>query len=307
MSRPSQTFPDLWYPTAFDGDDGAMKRVACSLLVCLVAPLATAQARHPRPAPPHASSDAPASNPDDLEPPSTPIPDADTVIQLIQTAAVAGNAEGARSISQLLLRGVPPRAAAAGLDALGVLARAEGAPAVLRFLEHRRPMLRRHAIEAATAIHTPELVAALVGRLADSDENVRIEAATALGEVGTPQAAASLFRAFERDLETVAGPDGNRLLHESAKSIARIGSVEDLTRLLGYLRRAPFRSMVDALRSALARRDLPEPFKVRIVQRVEDLATREVRDFLTSVVADAHGQESSVARAARTAADRIAE
>jgi HEAT repeat protein len=282
-----------------------MNRLVCPLIVSLLAPGAIAQARHPRVAP--ASSEAPSGNPDELQPPPSAVPDADTLIQVIQSAAVAGNAEGARSISELLLRGVPPRAAAAGLDALGVLARPEGAPAVLRFLEHRRPMLRRHAIAAATAIHTPDLVAALVGRLADSDENVRVEAAVAVGEVGNARATPSLFRAFERDLETVSGPDGNRLLHESAKSIARIGSVDDVTRLLGYLRRAPFRSMVDAIRSALGRHDLPEPFKVRIVQRVGDLATREVRDFLTSVVADAHGQESSVARAARTAADRIAE
>jgi hypothetical protein len=65
--------------------------------------------------------------------------------------------------------------------------------------------------------------------------------------------------------------------------------------------------MSDAMRAALARRDVPETFKVHIVQTVGDLATREVRDFLNSVVADAHGQDTPVVRAAHTAAERIAE
>jgi HEAT repeat protein len=168
-------------------------------------------------------------------------------------------------------------------------------------------MLRRHAIAAAQAIHTPELVTAVSGRLADSDENVRVDAAAALAEIGTPANTPALFAAFERDLEATNSASSGRLLHESGKAIARVGSEQDVQRLLGFLRRAPFRSMADAMRAALARNDLPEAFRVRIVQAVGDLATREVREFLNSVIADAHGHENAVTRAARTASDRIAE
>jgi HEAT repeat protein len=178
---------------------------------------------------------------------------------------------------------------------------------VLRFLEHRRASLRRHAVAAAQAIHTPELVRALAGKLGDSDEDVRVETATALGEVGDAAVVPALFAAFDRDLETASGPEGGRLAHECARAIARVGTADDVTRLLGYLRRAPFRTMADAMRGAMARRDLPEPLKLRVVSAVGDLATREAREFLNAVVADAHGQETPVVRAARTAAERIAE
>ena len=242
----------------------------------------------------------------ELQPPAEPTPDSETLMQAIQAAAVSG-ADGAVAISTVILRGVTPRVAAAGLDALAVLANPAGTHAVLRFLEHRRPMLRRHAIAAAQAIHTPELVHALAGRLSDSDENVRVEAASALAEIGSPANASDLFAAFERDLEATTAPTTGRLLHEAAKAIARVGTEQDVQRLLGFLRRAPFRSMADSMRAALGRRDLPEAFRVRIVQSIGDLATREAREFLNSVIADAHGAESQVTRTARTAADRIAE
>ena len=290
-----------------------MKRLAPTVILGLFAlpSIALAQGhhhRHARPAAGSSSSPLPSADaaPAELQPAAEPTPDSDTLLQVIQAAAVSGT-DGARGISDVILRGVTPRVAAAGLDALGVLAQPSGAPAVLRFLEHRRAMLRRHAIAAAQAIHTPDLVRALVARLADSDEEVRVEAAAALAEVGSAADADTLFTAFERDLEATTAPGSGRLLHECAKAIARIGSEHDVQRLLGYLRRAPFRSMADAMRSALTRRDLPEPFRIRIVQSVGDLATREVRDFLNSVIADAHGADSLVTRAARTAADRIAE
>jgi HEAT repeat protein len=253
---------------------------------------------------PSAAATTPAAP--ELQPPTDPTPDSDTLLQAIQAAAVSGP-DGAAAISTVILRGVTPRVAAAGLDALSVLAQPIGTHAVLRFLEHRRPMLRRHAIAAAQAIHTPELVTAVSGRLADSDENVRVDAAAALAEIGTPANTPALFAAFERDLEATNSASSGRLLHESGKAIARVGSEQDVQRLLGFLRRAPFRSMADAMRAALARNDLPEAFRVRIVQAVGDLATREVREFLNSVIADAHGHENAVTRAARTASDRIAE
>jgi HEAT repeat protein len=279
-----------------------------SLADAQAAPRTRTRGRRGRTSTTASSAPPPAATPPapELEPPAEATPDSDTLLQAIQAAAVSGP-DGAAAISTIILRGVSPRVAAAGLDALGVLAQPIGTHAVLRFLEHRRPLLRRHAIAAAQAIHTPELVTAVSGRLADSDENVRVDAATALAEMGTAANVPALFAAFERDLEATSAPNSGRLLHECGKAIARVGTEQDVQRLLGFLRRAPFRSMSDAMRAALGRRDLPEPFRIRIVQAVGDLATREVREFLNSVIADAHGSENAVTRAARTAADRIAE
>ncbi len=252
-----------------------------------------------------AASPAPAAA-EEIEPPTAHVPDSETLLGLIQAAAVGLPAEGARAIGTMLLRGVPPRVAAAGLDALSVLGHADGSAAVIHFLRHRRASLRRHAIAAAQAIHSPELVQALAGLLGDSDEDVRVDAATALGEVGHAAEAAPLFAAFERDLANASGPEGGRLTHESARAIARIGTADDVTRLLTFLRRAAFRSMSDAMRIALGRREIPDPVKLRVVAAVGDLATHEVREFLNSIVTAAHGADSAVVRAARAAAERIA-
>jgi HEAT repeat protein len=250
---------------------------------------------------------APAPDPDEAPQDAPSLgADTDTLVQAIQAAAVVGTAEGARSISRLLVQGVPPRAAAAGLDALGVLGRPEGAPAVLRFLEHRRGTLRRHAVAAAQAIHTPELVNALAGKLSDSDERVRIESATALAEVGGAREVVIAFAAFERDVDAPHGAQGSPVAHELAKLIARAGTAEHVTRLLGFLRRASFTTMSDALAIAVRRRDIPEQLKVRVVNEVGNLATAGVRQFLTAI-ADAPRECGALAsRSARTAVDRIA-
>lgn len=230
---------------------------------------------------------------------------AEQLVQAIQLAAVSGGPDGARSISRLLLQGIPPRAAAAGLDALGVLARPEGATAVLRFLEHRRPSLRRHAIAAAQAIHSPELIAALAARLGDSDEKVRIDAATALAEVGGAREVAHAFAAFERDIDSTAGTQEAPFARELARLIGRAGTAEHVTRLLGFLRRAPLSTLSDALALAVRRRDIPDPLKVRIVNDVGNLATGGVRAFLQSIADNPRQCGVAASRAARTAADRI--
>lgn len=231
--------------------------------------------------------------------------DADTLVQAIQAAALAGTPEGAQSIARLIANGVPPRAAAAGLDALGVLSRPEGASAILRFMQHRRVTLRRHAIAAAQAIHTPELLSALAGKLSDSDERVRLDAATALGEVGSAQEVAQSFAAFERDVDAPHGAEGSPFAHQLAKHIGRVGSQEQVTQLLGFLRRASFVTMNEALSLAVRRSDIPERLRLRIVTDVGNLATGGVRAFLTAIADNPRECGPTVSRAARAAADRI--
>ncbi|MDP3279246.1 MAG: HEAT repeat domain-containing protein [Deltaproteobacteria bacterium] len=266
-----------------------LRTLTVSLLaVVLSAPLATAQQRAP-------SDTAQAIG-----------ADTDTLIAAIQAAAVSGAPEGAESISRLLSNGVPPRAAAAGLDALGVLGLPQGSPAVLRFLEHRRASLRRHAVAAAQSIHSPDLVRALAGKLSDTDEHVRLDAATALATVATSAEIPACMLAFEHDVNGPHGASGSPFAHELAKAIGRVGSPAQVQALLAYLRRAPFATMSDALSMAVRRRDLPEELKLRIVTAVGDLATPSVRPFLQAIASSPRECGAAVSRAASSAADRIA-
>jgi HEAT repeat protein len=262
--------------------------------------MAPAHAPAPHAAPAQTASSSPPAN--DATPHGH-----NAEIQHIEAAAARGGAEGARTIVQMAQRGPAPDVLATALDALAALARPEGAAVVAHALHHRRPMIRRHAVAAARAIHTPDLVDDVAELLGDPDASVRLDAALALAEVGNRAVGSRVLEAFERDLDDAQGPDGGPLTRPCALAVGRFGSAEDVQRLLGFLGRAPLRAMTDAMRESVRRAALPESLRLQIVTAVGRLGTRDARTFLNTVVADANGTDNNVVRAARDAAARIAE
>ncbi len=174
-------------------------------------------------------------------------------------------------------------------------------------LRHRRALIRRHAIGAARAIHTADLVDALGDLLGDPVAAVRLDAATALADVGNRAVGSRVLEAFERDLDDAQGPDGGPLTRPCAMAVGRFGSSDDVHHLLGFLGRAPLRAITDAMREAVRRAALPETLRVQIVTAIGRLATHDARVFLETVVADAGTQDNAVVRAARDGAARIGE
>ena len=78
-----------------------------------------------------------------------------------------------------------------------------------------------------------------------------------------------------------------------------------IERLLGYVRRAPFRSLTEAFEIALGRDNIPESVKQRVVNTVGSLATGEARDFLVRVADAYRGRPAPWADLARASAARI--
>jgi HEAT repeat protein len=228
----------------------------------------------------------------------------EAVLEHIRAAGLGNPAAGARSVAQALLVGLDPETAAQALDTLAALARPEGSVAVLRFLEHRRPSLRRHAIVAAQAIATRPMARALEDRLGDPDATVRADAAMALAEVGDARSLPRLWSALDRDLTATLHPESG-LAHGCVVALARRGGADDVARLVGYLRRAPFAAMADGLRAALARRDLDDALKMRVVRAMADLSTPEVQAFLNQAVEAHRGPSAPWVEFARAAAARI--
>ncbi len=229
----------------------------------------------------------------------------DAIIQQMQRAVAGNPATASRQISAVLLHGAEPRVAAFGLHSLAAMARPEGSDVVLRFLEHRRPGLRRHAVAAAVAIGGRSMTRALERRLGDPDPDVRGDAATGLGEIGDANSLTQLWLAFERDLESSLHAEGSALLRAAARSIARIGYGTDVDRLIGYLRRAPFRTLTDAFLVTLQRDAINPQLKLRVVNAIGNLATPEAREFLNQFVHNHRGRPNAYVDAARTAASRI--
>lgn len=246
---------------------------------------------------------APAADPQALPAPWD-TDDPDELLRLFNSAIVRNAPGQIPLVSAVLLRGVPPAVAAAGLEVIQRSGRAEGAPAVLRFLSHRRPTLRRYAVAAAWALRTPALLRALEASLGDPNSTVREHAARALGTVGDDHAIRALWQAFEHDVDRTLTPEGSELAHISAVGIARRGTAEDITRLLTFLQRASFSAMGDALQTALARPDLQDPVKLAIVTTVGNLATPEAHTFLTDYIRVAP-RNSPLARQALVAASHI--
>jgi HEAT repeat protein len=231
--------------------------------------------------------------------------DADALLERMQQAAAGNPAAASRNIAAALMHGVEPRVAAFGLHALAALARREGTVAVQHYLEHRRPTLRRHAVAAAVAIGGPELSRAVEARVSDPDPGVRGDAAMALGEMGDRRAIASLWTAMDRDLQGSLDSQGTPLIRGCAHTIARLGDEDAIERLLGYVRRAPFRSLTEAFELALRRNDLPDAVKTRVVSIIGGLATRDARDFLLRAVELARGRTPQWVELARLSAQRI--
>lgn len=221
------------------------------------------------------------------------------------TRAATDSRNGARDISTVLLHGVEPSVAAAGLDALSVLARPEGTEAVLRFMQHRRPSLRRRALVAASRINTPAMVRAIETRLGDPDVSVRTEAARSLADVADHTAVRALWVALDHDLAQSLEPSGSPFFNACSRAIALRGNSEDIARLYGLLRRAPFGGLSDALRAALARNDLAAPVKLSVVRAIADVSTPQAREVLQRIVAEHRGRPLPYIDFARAAAERI--
>jgi HEAT repeat protein len=231
--------------------------------------------------------------------------DADALLERMQQAAAGNPATAARNISAALMHGVEPRVAAFGLHALAALARREGAVAVQHYLEHRRPILRRHAVAAAVAIGGPELARAVAARVGDPDPAVRGDAALALGEMGDRTVLPRLWAALDRDLLGSLTPQGTPLIRGCAHAIARLGDEEAVVRLLGYVRRAPFRALTEAFELVLHRTDIPDATKTQVVSTIGGLATRDARDFLLRAMELGRGHSPQWVELARQSAQRI--
>jgi len=229
------------------------------------------------------------------------------LVQRIESAAATGGPTGVQTIVHIAAAGPPPDVLATALDALGALARPEGAPTIARALRHRRSVIRRHAIAAARAVHTAGLVDDLADLLGDPDAAVRTDAAQALAEVGTQAIGARAIEAFQRDLEDATGPDGGPLTAPCAIAVGRFGSGADVQRLVAFVGRAPFAPMIEALRPAVRRTNLPEPVRIAVVQAVGRARSRDARAFLTALINESNGQDTPLIRAAREQITRIPE
>lgn len=214
----------------------------------------------------------------------------------IEALATVGTAGAVEPLAARVRRGLPADLLDLAVETLGVLGRPEAGPVLFQLSNHRRADVRLAAVSAITACRPDGASGALVSALSDADPRVRGAAATGLGQVGARDAIDTLFLALDRGVL------------EAASSIGQLATDAAVTRLLTYLGRIPFDGVAPAFDEVFARDDLGDAPKLEVIARLEELATAEVRSYLSALV-DSYppGSSSPVPAAAQQAIGRIAE
>jgi HEAT repeat protein len=213
----------------------------------------------------------------------------------IQSLGLLGTKEAVEPLARRIRDGLPPDLLEAAIVTLMALGQPSAGPVLFELSAHRRPEVRIRAIEAIAATNPPGAEQALAAALSDTDTQVRSAAATGLGEIGASGAIEKLFLALDR---------GNM---EASGAIGKSVAARDVTRLLEYLGKLPFRSMSAALAEVLKRTDVPEGGKLELVSRLEEVGTAEVKGFLGDVIAAGGGTLSpNLSRALLRAMQEIA-
>jgi HEAT repeat protein len=220
----------------------------------------------------------------------------DEIQAAIQSLGMLGSPRAVEPLSARIRDGLAPDLLEAAIDTLTVLGRPEAGPVLFELVTHRRPEVRVRAVQAIAACHARGADRALVSALSDASPEVRSAAATALGELGASSAADRLFLALDRNV-TEAGP-----------ALGRVARPEHVARILEYMGRLPFAQMRAVLDELLRRRDLASRSKLDVIARLGEVATAEVRTFLTDLLASLESPANDpVRRAAQDVIARIAQ
>ncbi len=193
----------------------------------------------------------------------------DEVLQGIDALTRLGTPDVVPPLVELVHRGVPDEVLETVVAKLGIIGQPAAIEELSALLRHRRPTVRRAAVEALGQIRDPRTRALVESGLRDSDSTVRGTAATALGSMGARASVELLQRAFERSVP------------EAAEAIGRLGDPAAATRLLESVGRAQLSVLLPGFRRFLDRRDITDPVKLSIIEQlVSRSPTVQVKRFL---------------------------
>jgi HEAT repeat protein len=198
-------------------------------------------------------------------------PQQDEVRTAIEASAVLGEPDIIPMIEERIKAGLPPKLLDAAIDTMILIADPKAGQVFLPLARHRRSSVRVTAIKALAGLRVDGAGDVLIKALSDLEPDVRAAAATGLAELGTTKGVNALFRAFEKD---VAG---------AANALGLLVDAKGVERALGYLGRVPLTSLTPIFDAVLARKDLSEAVRQRVVTQLTDLGTAEARGYLEGV------------------------
>ena len=198
--------------------------------------------------------------------------DRDQVEAGIQSLGLIGTASAAPPIIARVRAGLPPDLLETSIITLMALGQPQAGPLYLDLLDHRRPEVRVRAIEAIVALKPKDAEPALQRALADLDPKVRSSAAIALGELRASGSLEQLFLSLDRGT------------YEASTAIGHALRTDHVPRLLSYLGTLPFHHLAPAFIQVTQRKDIAEKDKLSVVIRLQEVGTREIKDYFNDLI-----------------------
>lgn len=178
-------------------------------------------------------------------------------------------------VNELLVRGASVAVLEKALEAEQKLKEPTSSSFIVPYVRHRNPVVRRAAANALAATGGPTAVTALRGLLRGNDASLRRLAASALAGLDATDAVPDLFAVLGKDVPEAAGAIGE---------LCKPNECQKFVELVGQL---PFDVMQSGLEPLILRpeAEIPEAFKLDLLERLRKLQTKEVSTFLRTVLA----------------------
>lgn len=177
-----------------------------------------------------------------------------------------------KALTSRIARGLSPEQLNQTLEVIAESETAQCAPTLERLHQHRRPEVRKQALDALVLCAPKVSGPRLKQGLDDLDKDVRMSAALALGQIQYHEAVPTLFAALDLGLL------------EAVYGLAQNINANEADRFLTYLGKVPLEMMGQAISSLLTRTDLPVKTRLEAVSKLEVMATPQARNVLESFV-----------------------
>jgi hypothetical protein len=197
--------------------------------------------------------------------------DAESVNAGIAALRAIADQPAQRALIERVQVGLPPAQVVAALDALVAMRAKRALPVIMELVQHRRPLVRSHALTALAALEqrgARATQALLVSALEDPSADVCASAAAALGRIGTPSALPALFAAYDRGVTT------------ALPAIAELAGRESIAPLFARMPQGTVEPVEPVLDRLLEGNKLSVADQVGVARKLTELGTPSARRYL---------------------------
>jgi HEAT repeat protein len=187
----------------------------------------------------------------------------------------SGDPVGAALVEVLLSRGASAPVLARAIETLGIMALPGSGAALVPYVQHRTPELRRAALRALIATKSPLAGDVLRRALHGNDAAQRSIAARGLGQLNVRAAVPELFGVLPKDVA------------EAAQSLGQLCVGAECEKLIGLLGKLRFEVMESGIVPLLLRpqADVPDELKLKVIERLRRMATQPANQLIQTALA----------------------